>query len=89
MRTNVSTTSGGVKNSPALRAGVVGKLLDEIFVGPAQYIGWNAFVRKVVLVKMLDEGMNDFVRDQRLAGTVRRRLVPIHRETHPATRHSH
>src|ERR1700732_4268224 len=37
-----------------------------------------------MLVEMLDERMDDLVRDQRLAGTVGWGLVPVHRESSTA-----
>ncbi len=66
-----------------LCAGVVGELLDEVLVGPAQHIGRHTAVRQVVLVEVLDQRVDDFVGDQRLAGPVGRRLIPVHREHAP------
>ncbi len=63
-----------------LRPGVVRELLDQIFVGAAENVGRHALVRQIVLAEMLDQRMDDLVGDQRLAGTVRRGLVPVHRE---------
>lgn len=63
-----------------LSPGVVGKLLDEVLVGAAKNVRRHALVRETVFIKMLYEGVDDFVRDQRLAGTVWRRLAPVHRK---------
>ena len=46
-----------------LRAGVVGELLYEVLVGPAQHIGRHAAVRQIVLIKVLDQRMHDFIGD--------------------------
>ena len=63
-----------------LGAGVIGELLDEVLIGAAENVGRNALVREIVLVEMLDERVDDLVRDQRLARSVRRGLIPVHRE---------
>src|SRR5262245_10564110 len=78
IRTSVSTTSGGVKNSPA--SCVISELLDEVFIGSAQHIGWHAGVGQVVRVEVLNQRMDDFIGNQLLAATVRCRLRPLHRE---------
>ena len=44
-----------------LRTGVVGELLDEVLVGPAQHIGRHGAVRQIVLIKVLDQRMDDFM----------------------------
>ena len=56
-----------------LGAGVVGELLDEVLVGAAQDVGRHALVREVVLVEVLDERVDDLVRDERLAASRRAR----------------
>ena len=63
-----------------LGARVVRELLDEVLIGPAENVRWNALVRQVMLVEMLDEHVNNLIRDKRLPGSVGRRLVPVHRE---------
>ena len=63
-----------------LGARVVRELLDEVLVGPAQDVRRDALVRKVVLVEVRDERVDDLVRDERLAGAVGRGLVPVHGE---------
>jgi hypothetical protein len=50
-------------------AGVVRELLYEELVGAAENVGRHALVREIVFVEMLDERVDDLVRDQRLAGT--------------------
>ena len=50
-----------------LGAGVVGELLDQVLVGAAEHVGRNAAVREVVLVEVLDERVDDLVRNERLA----------------------
>ena len=61
----------GRKELARLRAGVVGELLYEVLVGPAQHISRHAAVRQIVLIKVLDQRMDDFIGDQRLAPTRR------------------
>ena len=56
-----------------LGARVVGELLDEVLVGAAEHVGRNALVREVVLVEVLDERVDDLVRDERLAASRRAR----------------
>jgi hypothetical protein len=40
----------------------------------------NALVRQVVFIEVLDEGVNNFVRDKRLARPIGSGLVPVHCE---------
>jgi len=64
----------------SLGARVVRELLDEVLVRPAENVGRDARVRQVVLVEVLNERVDDLVRDERLAGAIGGGLVPVHGE---------
>src|SRR2546422_11495815 len=51
----------------SLRARVVSELLDEVFVGAAKNVAGNAFVGEIVFIEVLNQSMDNFVGDQRLA----------------------
>jgi len=55
-------------------------LLDEVFVSSTEHVRRDALVRKIVFVKMLDQGVDDLVRDKRLPAAIGRGLIPIDRE---------
>ena len=54
-----------------LGASVVGEMLDQVLIGAPQHVGRDASIREVVLVEVLDERVDDLVRDERLARAVR------------------
>ena len=63
-----------------LRSCIVGKFLDQVPVGAAKDVRRYSPVGRIVLVKMLDQSVNDFVGDQWFPRPVGCGLVPVHRE---------
>jgi len=59
--TNSDSDLGRRKKFTSLRPCVVGKLFDQVFVGAAQHVGRDVPVREIMLIKVLDQCMNDFV----------------------------
>lgn len=50
-----------------LGAGGGGELLDQVLGGAAEHVGRDALVREVERLEVLDECVDDLVRDERLA----------------------
>ena len=60
------------------RPGIVGELLDQVFIGPPQNVGRHTAIGKIMLIEMLNQCMNHFVGDEGLATAIGRRLIPVH-----------